>query len=454
MRRVLAIARNTIAQGLRMRAPLIVIIFLLVVMPVLPLLLKSDGSVKGQAQLILTYSLNVASFMLCMLAVFMSVSTLTSDLSEKQIYTLDVTRAGRWEILFGKWMGVVCLSAVLLALMGVSIYAMVKTVVKPGNEAERRILYQEVFTARARVQPEPEDTAALAKEYFERFKREGRLPDDVDENSALRTIQNFAEKYSNTVPARFPKRWQFRNLPVPENPDETMMVRYKLNAAQKPADGTVRCRWRFTNESSEKEYSVMTREQAGSLHEFEVPASMVGADGTFIVDFLCLEDTSIIFDSEKGLEILYRAGSFEANFLKCLAFVLLKVAFLAAVGLFAGTFLTFPVASLAALSVFGVALVSGSAVGIMNLKPPLSIPLVSGGTDGFDSSFQLLWRAVLFIIPDFSRYSGIARVALGEIISARDLAVSVGLVAVLRGGILMCLGALILSRRELAVVEE
>ncbi len=115
MGRILAIARNTIAQGLRMKVPLILIAFLLVVIPVLPLLLKSDGTPKGQAQLILMYSLNTASFLLCLLAVFLSVSTLRSDFKGKQIYVMDITRTGRWEMLLGKWFGVVLLISVLLA---------------------------------------------------------------------------------------------------------------------------------------------------------------------------------------------------------------------------------------------------------------------------------------------------------------------------------------------------
>ena len=228
MGRILTIARNTIAQGMRMRVPLILIVFLLVVVPVLPLLLKSDGSAKGQAQLILTYSLNIASFLLCLLAVFLSVSTLRNDFKGKQIYIVDTTRAGRFEMLFGKWLGVVILVSVLLVVMGVFIYIMIKTVVKPMNEKEKQVLEQEVFTARVRVRPEAPDTRALAAQYFKKFKEEGRIPPDVHEKTAMMQLEGFAEKYHNTVLARFPRTWEFKGLPLPRGPDDVMTVRYKL----------------------------------------------------------------------------------------------------------------------------------------------------------------------------------------------------------------------------------
>lgn len=453
MGRILAIARNTIAQGLRMKVPLILIAFLLIVIPVLPLLLKSDGTAKGQVQLILTYSLNTASFLLCLLAVFLSVSTLRNDFKGKQIYVVDTTRAGRWEVLVGKWLGVVLLIAVLLAAMGTAVYVIVKTVVKPADNQEARVLNQEVFTARARVKPERPNTNALARQYLERFKAEGRIPPDVTEKTALVQLRMFAERYHNTVLTRFPRKWEFKGLPLPKGPDEIMTVRYKLSAANKPPDGTVRCVWRFKNSVSDEEFTVTTKQQAGSLHEFKVPAAAVGGDGTLNVIFVCYENTSVVFDREKGLEILYRAGSFEVNFLKCLGFILLKIGFLAAVGLAAGTFLTFPVASLAALFVFFISFVSGTAAGIIGLKG-LAYGLSPAETDGLNYIFRWLWRTVFLIIPDFSRHSGINHVTLGEAISAWSLAGSVLFVAVLRGGILMCLGGLILSRGELARVEE
>ncbi len=453
MGRVLAIARNTIAQGLRMKVPLILIAFLLIVIPVLPLLLKSDGTAKGQAQLILTYSLNTASFLLCLLAVFLSVSTLRSDFKGKQIYIVDTTRAGRWEVLVGKWLGVVLLIAVLLAAMGTAVYVMVKTVVRPADNLEARVLNQEVFTARARIKPERLDTKTLARQYLKRFKEEGRIPADVTEKMALMQLQVFAQRYHNTVLALFPRKWEFRGLPLPESGDEVITVRYKLSAASKPPDGTVRCLWRFKSPESDKEFKVKTKQQSGSLNEFKVPSAAVGNDGALDVIFFCYENTSVVFDKEKGLEILYSAGSFEANFLKCLGFMLLKIGFLSAAGLAAGTFLTFPVASLATLFVFFMALVSGAAVGVVGLEQP-EYGVSSDEESGLSSMFKWLWRTVFFIIPDFSRHSGINRVTLGETISAWSLAGSALFVAALRGGILMCLGGLILSRRELARLEE
>ncbi len=95
--------------------------------------------------------------------------------------------------------------------------------------------------------------------------------------------------------------------------------------------------------------------------------------------------------------------------------------------------------------------VSGTAAGIVGLEVPKYGSLEAGH---LNAAFRGLWRVVLLIIPDFSRHSGINYVVLGETISTWTLAGSALFVAALRGGILMCIGGLILGRGELARIEE
>jgi hypothetical protein len=59
------------------------------------------------------------------------------------------------------------------------------------------------------------------------------------------------------------------------------------------------------------------------------------------------------------LEVLYRVGSFEANLARGLAIIWMQLAFLAALGLLAGTFLSFPVACLFSGGAYLIVLTSG-----------------------------------------------------------------------------------------------
>ena len=52
---------------------------------------------------------------------------------------------------------------------------------------------------------------------------------------------------------------------------------------------------------------------------------------------------------ESDISVLYRVGSFEGNFLRSLAMILAQLMFIAALGIFAGSFLGFAVSSLLVL---------------------------------------------------------------------------------------------------------
>lgn len=451
MRRILAVARNTLSQGLRMKVPLILVIFLVVVVPTIPLLLKSDGTAKGQAHMILTYSLNVASFLICLLTVFLSVATLRDDMKNKHIFVMDITPLRRWELLAGKWLGIVALNCALVIVMGGTVYTLVKTVVKPSGEEEIKALSDEVYTARKRVKPEPPDTKTIAQQWYERFQSDGNLEKDHDPKIVLIQIEHFVKKHRNTVLPRMPRYWTFTNLPQPESPDDKLYVRYKVRPSQTPPGGMLRCLW-YVGDRMKDGFEVPHKKKAGQLHELSVPASVVKPDGTLDIGFVCVDDTPVIFDEEKGLEVLYRSGSFELNFIKCIAFMVMKVGFLAAVGLAAATFLTFPVASLLVLFVFLVASVSGQAAVVMK---------ESGWTQeeglparAFTAVVSSIWHALAFIFPGFSHYAGIDRVASGELITLWELFEAFGAFELFRGIVIIAIGAVILHRRELAGIEE
>ena len=58
-----------------MKVALILVAFLIITLTILPVLIKSDGTAKGQIQLILTYTLNICSFLLYISRLFISSHT-------------------------------------------------------------------------------------------------------------------------------------------------------------------------------------------------------------------------------------------------------------------------------------------------------------------------------------------------------------------------------------------
>ena len=108
-------------------------------------------------------------------------------------------------------------------------------------------------------------------------------------------------------------------------------------------------------------YSVERKDLIRTFREFEVPADAVAGDGYLALAFLNvpLNDTVVIFPLEDGIELLYKADTFTANFVRAVLLVFVRLVFLAALAVFAGSFLSFPVAILLCLAVFTMANMSG-----------------------------------------------------------------------------------------------
>jgi hypothetical protein len=113
-RRIRAVARITFAEGLRMKIAIIFIALLMISLPVLCLAARGDGTVKGQVQMYLGYSIGLTSFYLALLTIFFSTRTLSAEIASHQIFGLVSKPIPRWQILAGKWLGVTALNVVLL----------------------------------------------------------------------------------------------------------------------------------------------------------------------------------------------------------------------------------------------------------------------------------------------------------------------------------------------------
>ena len=96
-----------------------------------------------------------------------------------------------------------------------------------------------------------------------------------------------------------------------------------------------------------------------TFHEFEVPA-YYDDKGVLTVAFGNANNTALLFPLEDGMEVLYRQGGFGLNFVRGLGIIFCWMALLAALGLAAASFLSFPVAAFLSLGVLTLALSSGT----------------------------------------------------------------------------------------------
>src|SRR5512141_2490729 len=124
MQRLYAIISLTWKAAFRFRLFLVVAVLLLVSVVGLPLLIKDDGTARGFTQILLTYTLSTITALLGLSTLWLSCGTLARDIEECTVQVVAVKPIGRWQIWFGKWLGIVSLNAALLTLSGGCVYGL------------------------------------------------------------------------------------------------------------------------------------------------------------------------------------------------------------------------------------------------------------------------------------------------------------------------------------------
>lgn len=375
MRSILAVARNTLKQALRLKIAAVFIVLLLVLLPVMGLKMTGDGTLKGHLQAFISYSLSLTTLLLSLLTIFAAAYSLTSDVKDKQVYTVLTKPIRRYEFVLGKLLGIVILDAGLLLLFSAIIYGITISLptFEKANAEELAQVKNEFFTARASAVPEAPDVSLEVDKAYKKLKDTGELPAGVDEHPVAR--RNYRKELAQRISQR--KRaagvgeqivWRFNNV-RPEDPNQSLFVRFKYNVAVEPPDMQVYSRW-FMGDDRQIQtsgiietpiYSVERKDLIKTFHEMEFPAKAIAPDGYVALAFQNIppNDTVVIFPTEDGLELLYKADTFTANFIRAVLLVFIRLVFLAVLAIFAGSFLSFPVAILLCLAVFAMASMSG-----------------------------------------------------------------------------------------------
>ena len=97
-----------------------------------------------------------------------------------------------------------------------------------------------------------------------------------------------------------------------------------------------------------------------TFHEFQIPPNLFDRQGVLTVIFLNPNDTSLLFPLDDGMEVLYPEGGFALNFARGLGIIFCWMGFVAALGLTAASFLSFPVAAFFSMAILVVGLSSGT----------------------------------------------------------------------------------------------
>jgi hypothetical protein len=556
---VRAVARQTLAQCIRMRIALAFIVMMALVLTLLPSVMKGDGTLAGSIRTYLSYGVGLTGGLLSLLTVLLAVAVVSWDIRERTIFLLSVKPVRRWEYLLGRWLGVMALSTALLGIAGGGVYIFLQYL-RDGqavNEVDRRTVETEIFTARYRIRPRLPDYETAIRRRIATMRDNGTFDETVEaimagrnipreeaEQQLLRQLQGDARTASELIPRGERKAYRFPGVDVV---GETVTAEGKVDVADvaggrfrlsAPSRLTARLvyggpvvvqgyRGRVTHLQGgtldvEFPAPVMTHVELNSLKagdpvevkaeptvqfSYKVTATtgeQLGTVGRVLelylgvprentgpdpdpreIDFEGMyidagtaplkqmttatlpvygpaaeseSELAVVYQNVSPIEgeqlrpvrilyedvsLLYRVGGFEANFFRAMLLMLFQLAFLAALGVFFGSFLSFPVGSFACM----VLLVNGWMLSWLAEH-------VSGQAGVVGGMGALTVTVLGFILPDFGQTSPAQSLVNGLAITWPTVAGVGAMTVAIRTGLVLLGGSLIFQSRELAGSEH
>ncbi len=458
MQRIIAIAWLTWKAALRFKLFLVIAALLILAVVGLPLVIKDDGTAAGFTQIILTYTLSAITALLGLSTLWLSCGTLARDIEECQIQVVATKPIARWQIWLGKWLGIVSLNAVLLALAGGCVFGLLQWRAGKLPAAEQKILREQILVARGSAK-EPDNTAMIDAE-TERILQ-GRLKsspvEKVDVPEVRRQIRESVKADSQLVPPGYQRTWQI-NLGFAKNQlhGQPLQLRVKFNSAQQSGGGTFVALWQVGAPESAHVARLAPMSLApDTFHEFTIPPDLFDANGLLTITFLNPNETALLFPLDEGMEVLYPEGGFALNFARGLAIIFCWMALLAALGLAAASQLSFPVATFFALAMMLVVFSSGT------LAESVDSGTVAAGNEEkgvaghsvMDFALIPAFKGVLAVVNLAKSYSPIDALSSGRSITWSELGLAFAQIVLLLGGFFAVAGIVCFNRRELATAQ-
>jgi len=454
MSRIFAIAQLTWKAAFRFRLFWVLTTLLLGSVILLPLLIKHDGTARGFTQILLTYSLITITALLGFATLWLACGTLARDIEECQMQVVAVKPIARWQIWLGKWLGITLLNVILLAIAAGGVYGLLQYRARQLPPDQQRVLRNEIFVARAGTREKPPDIDNYVEQVFQDRIKETPVPLE-DQPAVRKSIREHLLARLQVVPPGFQRVWKL-DLGLQKNflKGQPLFARVKFFAAQTNVLGTYLGTLTFGDPQNPAARVVPASLAAETFHEFEVPANIFDGQGRVTIAFLNESSTALLFPLDEGMELLYREGGFALNFARGVLMILFWLALLAALGLAAASFLSFPVAAFFSFTLLVIVLSSGTLSMAVDegyiIRPSDDM---SAAARFLNSALMNFFKGVLALVHVVQTFSPVDALSTGRSITWFQLARGFAQVVLLMGGIMAVGGMYVFTRRELATAQ-
>ena len=434
-----------------MKVAAVFLILLLVLLSAMGFSTTGDGTLKGRLQTFVSYGLSLTSILLSLLTIIISIYTVTSDIEQRQIYTVITKPIRRFEFLLGKLLGVILLDVVLLTLFAVIIYTITIYMPKFTKAPEFELMQAnyEFFTARASLTVPAIDVSQEVEETYKKLERSGELPENVPYEEIMARLSMQKQLANRAADVGQVLTWEFDNV-KPRDPNESFFIRFKYDVAVNPPDMQVYGRWivgdyqyiKYGTESETHIHDEIYKNSVRDFHEIVIPANVIPEHGRLAVAFQNYPlNSTVIFFPPDGIEVLYKADTFTGNFIRVIFLILFRLIFLACLGTLASTFLSFPVAILLCLVLFSTSCFSGFVMESFGfLSENVSVIY----------TYTIKWMVRL--LPQFDKYNPTRFMVPGLLLSWTVLARCAAVMVGIKSFLLLVLALIIFSYREIAKI--
>lgn len=224
-----------------------------------------------------------------------------------------------------------------------------------------------------------------------------------------------------------------------------IQVSYKGRTIDAKGDDTLRGIWVAVNPSTNFTYIISQDDPSNVPATMTFPASAVDDKGRMFLTFVNRSASGVNILQE-DVSVMYRVGGFESNFARAGLLILLQVSFLAAVGLLASSFLSYPVACLTAFGLLPFAM--------MRDYLGESVAASAGvGVDIWTILGALILKVTSVLLPNLSSTSPSDALVAGLSFSWPYMGETAFVQIAVRTLIVLVIACAIFHRRELAQVQ-
>ncbi|MEO1278682.1 MAG: hypothetical protein AAFV77_06990, partial [Planctomycetota bacterium] len=390
-----------------------------------------------------------------------------------------------WKYLLGKWLGVITLNAALLVVCGSAIFlfaeylrqqpadgereAYVSRTAETGGpilSEDRRILHNQVLQARkARdidvpMSKSSEQFAGIVDQFIE--QREAL--DSFDElaeapQSRSKVAEDLYKDYISRLRAIDPgqnKTYVFSGLEEAAKQDAPLLLRYRVESGANLPDEFYRIIFDFGGGLRfDREVGL-----AQTLIIDDIPPAAINENGQLELTIVngavmqnqrgelgIMANPRAISFPPGGLELSYSVGGYRMNFVRVVAVLWIKLAFLSLLAIAASTALSFPVACLVAFGAFF------AAESAMFLQDSMEVynPFFGEGIGPYILAVvEIVSAGVIWIFRVYAELNPIERLVQGEHVSWGSVAQGVAVLGVWCV-VLFGVGCLVFRSRELAI---